>query len=187
MTNLFESVKNAMSSTDTVEALLMTRTKVATAAAFKHLNIEKHSAVNVTLNAKSVYKDEVINSALKNDGNDATKIDAIVEFKPQASTYLHEDTCYCLATHPKTAQQYLYCTLNSSSSTYYIDGKEVAKEDVLEYLTASVRKSWEEKSTHNVGNDFDHDVKPLTYKLSSIQSIQILATGEVIKNTEFAI
>lgn len=187
MNTLFESIKTAMT-TDTANVLLMTNTKVATAAAHKALNITKQSAVNVTLNRVSAYKDAVINSALKNEENDATKIDAIVEFVPQASKYEHDADNYALATHPQTGMQYLYCTLNSSSSTYYLDGVEITKEEVMGYMTPSARKALEEKTTHNVGNDFTHEVKPLTYKLSSIQSIQFLdGNNEVIKNKEFLI
>lgn len=187
MNTLFESIKNTMA-TDTANVLLMTNTKVATAAAHKHLNITKQSAVNVTLNRVSAYKDAVINSALKSEENDASKLDAIVEFIPNASVYEHDADNYALATHPKTGVQYLYCTLNSSSSTYYLDGQEITKEEVMTYMTPSARKSLEEKSVKNVGNDFTHEVKPLTYKISSIQSIQFLdGNNEVIKNKEFLI
>lgn len=187
-TNFITELKNQFTNKDSIDAILMTVTRVATAAAFKNKVITKQSATTVTLHKDSVYREQVIESALHNDANKDKNVNEILQFTPEKSIYNHDPDHYCIMYHGKTELPYLYATLVSSCSVYYIDGVEVPKEDVLPYLTPSVQKSWTEPKEHkNVNADLVHDVKPLTYKLSSVQSLHVIENNVVIKNTDFQI
>ena len=186
MTTLSQEIKTIFGNNNAVQVLLMTKTKVKTAAAFKHLSIIKVSATIVTLDKQSSYTDHVINSALKLNEN-SEKVESVLDFQAKASIYDHDADYYCLMSKGDT--QYLYATLVSSNATYLLNDVELDKQTVASYMTPSEAKKLLEPTKHtaNVGNDIEHDVKVLTYKLSSIESVQVIESGKVIRNTEFSI
>jgi hypothetical protein len=174
--------------TDTLEVILMTNTPQPTSAKFKDVLIRKQSAVYATLHKHNTYREQVIESAVHLKDNESTNVSSIVDFKPNQTIYLHDPEAYCLLEHPVNHTLYLYVTVNSSSSSYFVDGVETSKEDVLQYMTPSVQKAMTKESvTHNLTNDIKHDVKVVTYKLNNIQSIQFLHNKVIINNTDWHI
>jgi hypothetical protein len=185
MNTFTNEIKNLFGSNDSIRVGLMTKTRVKTAAKHKELNLIKISSIVVELNKNSVYAEKVINTGLKNDNN-ADKVESLLDFTAQKSIYNHDDDCYCIM--EKNGVEYLYCELKTSIPFYFLDDVEINKTDVAQYLTPSDSKKLLEPKTHvvNVGNmGIEHDVKIITPKLSSIQSIQLLDCDKVIKNPDF--
>jgi hypothetical protein len=154
-------------------AQINTTTAVNTAAAYRHLNIQKHTTANVQLFANvhsDVYKLAVQRSAAKFADNTAA---AIADFESSSNYFAHTD-CYSIVQHKKRNDLYLYCIYNNASSFYTIDNVvATSKQQIAQYLTASdaARLLNPPQSTHNVTNNITHDVVVRTIALQNINSI----------------
>jgi len=186
---VINSILNAFSTNNTsaLNVLLSAHTKVATSAKFKALNITKVATLNATLNANNVYTTSVINSALHNNVNNANNINNIVNFTAQQQAhYIHLPDCYAIVQHATNNTLYLYVTVNSASSAYFINNVAVNKADILQYLTASAVKALTTNNVVNKQHDFTHSVNVKQYKLSNVQSLTILnnnANSVIVNNT----
>jgi hypothetical protein len=180
------AILNALQNNNSINVLLTTNIRVKTASAFKHLTITKISTVNATLNASSVYLQQVQASAARIATN-ADNADSVVNFEVQASKYEHLDGAYCIAMLNNAL--YLYTTINSGSSQYYIDNKEATKEEVMQCLTPSARQAMQSPTVYNQTNKVEHTVNVKTYKFSSIQSLTLLTSTQntVITNDSFVL
>lgn len=182
-------ILDAMQNKDSLDVILSCNTVVKTAAAFKHLNVTKVSAITGTLNKHSVYTEQAINTALHNANNGAHNLDSIVNFQAEAvEHYTHLDTNYCIMQHKLYGTLYLYISTNSASSSYFIDGVPATKIEVMELLTPSAAKAMSQPYVQNKGNGFTHAAHVRTIKLSSIQSLTLLDDcASVLRNDSFAI
>jgi hypothetical protein len=150
-------------------------TKVATAAAHKAVNIQKHVVANVQLfsnikAATSVFANAVKKSASAIASNNA---EDVAQFTAQSNYFTHTN-CYSIVQHKTNSNLYLYCIYNNvQSSVYTINNVIATKQQVAQYLTASAAKAMLEPSTtvHNKASNITHNVTVRTIALSNITSI----------------
>lgn len=141
-------------------------TPVATAAAHKHVCIEKHSFVKATLsNNPSAYT-----VAVRNDsGNE--------QFVARAATFTRDAECPALVTSAKGNVQLCYIAQGSLGPSYYtIDGRVASKQEVAELLTPSAAKALLNPlaAVHNKEQDTTHNVHIRTVNIANIVSIEVL-------------
>jgi hypothetical protein len=142
-------------------------TQIKTAAKHKQLNITKRTKANVQVfgtvkEFTNVYKNAVMRSASKA----GTPID---NFEVSDNYFTHTD-CYSIVEHKTNGKEYLYCIYNNADSEYFIDGMQVIKADVMQYLTPSALKAMQEKRVTNKTNDVEHDVVVRTIAVDNIKS-----------------
>lgn len=149
---------------------------VATAAAFKHVDIKKVVRANVQVFANLKAATDVYTNAVKrtaaNLPNDA---DAVAHFEKSDNYFTHTEACYSVVKHKLRNDYYLYAFYNSvKDSTYYIDGREATKQEVAAYLTPSAAKKLleDDSVTYNKKNDVYHSVMVRTIKLDNIVYIR---------------
>lgn len=147
-------------------------TKVATAAAHKHRQVQKHVVANVQLfsnikDAQNVYAAAVKRSAAKIDGNDA---DAIQNFVAKDNYFRHTDDCFSIVEHKQNGRLYLFAIYNNAESVYSIDGAIASKEEVAELLTPSARKNLLEPAATVVDQSrgIEHSVRVRTIAFDNI-------------------
>lgn len=143
-------------------------TPVKLAAKHKEVKVNKVSKSTANLPLSSdFYRKQVIESA-KALGND------IEDFVVSDTFYEHTD-CYPVCKAKRNDTLYLYGLYAESSKPVYImEGAELTKEEVAEYMTpAEAKKLLGSTSTvtENKTNNITHDVKPRTTKLENIKSI----------------
>lgn len=159
-------------------------TQVATAAAHKHVNVQKVTVANVQLFANinaatSVYTNAVQRSAAQHASNSAAAVAAFVT----APAYFAHTACYSIVQHKQTQAQYLYAIYNNASSVYFINNVVATKQQVAALLTASAAAKLLQSSNtvHNVTNNVTHNVTVRTIALANIVSIvankQVLAVA----------
>jgi ribosomal protein L4 len=148
---------------------------VATAAAHKHVVVEKQVVANVQLfanikQATAVFANAVKKSAANNAANDAADVAAFT----QQSNYFTHTACYSIVEHKTNAKQYLYAIFNNVSSTVYtIDNVVATKQQVAELLTKSAAAKLLQKDntvvnkTHNIA----HNVQVRTIALDNVTSV----------------
>ena len=157
-------------------------TKVATAAAHKAKNVQKHTVANVQLfnNVKdfvNVYTAAVQRSANKIADNVQSNVDNFVQ---QDNYFVHTD-CFSVVQHKVDSTKfYLYAIYNNATSTYTIDNVPATKEEVAQLLTASARDKLLNASNvvHNVSNDVLHTVQVRTVALDNV--VQITANKQTL-------
>lgn len=158
----------------TTFASIVQVTKVATAAKHRAVTIKKVTEAQVQLfnnisEHTSVWANAVKRSASKLAGNDTT---AIENFTAQSTWFEHTD-CYSIVKHKSKEQFYLYAIYNTGKSVYMLDGNEVTKAEVAEYLTpAEADKLLNGDSrTVNVTHDIEHSAICRAVALENIISI----------------
>ena len=168
---MLNQIKSLLSNVNGVSfAQIQYTTKVATAAAYKGLNITKTTKANVQIfnNIKeftNVYQNAVQRNLNKQGDN--------TQFEVQDNYFFHTDI-YSIVEHKTNGKLYLYAIFNGrSTGEYFIDGNSATKEDVAVYLTNSARDKLlnPPKTTHNVLNDIDHSVVVRTIALENLDSI----------------
>lgn len=150
-------------------------TQVQTAAAHKHVNVQKHVVANVqlfgTLHDYNVYANAVKRNAAQHN-NDVANVQ---QFEAQSNYFAHDDAeCYSIVTHKQNGRKYLYCIYNFVQSVQYtIDGAVATKQQVAALLTASARAKLlqEDNTTHNVTHNVTHSVVVRTIALDNVHSI----------------
>jgi hypothetical protein len=162
------------------------QTVIPVAAKFKAVEVKKvTNGLSVilfeTIKDYNLYTKAVIKSALSNEKN-AGKEEEILNFVQAESSFSHNNQCYSLVANKNdTSKEYLYWIANNSKtantkteSVYYVNGKEVNKEDIKQYLTPSKAKEIFEpsKEVYNKTNDIWHGVKPRTLKLENIIALR---------------
>ncbi len=149
-------------------------TKVATAAKHKALTINKVTEASVQLfnnlsEFTSVYANAVKRSAAKIGDNDPTLVEG---FKAQENWFEHTD-CYSVVKHKTKDAFYLYAIYNKAESLYSMDGVELSKAEVAEYLTPAAARDLLEPfdATLNVTHDVLHNVIVRVTALDNVVSI----------------
>jgi len=149
-------------------------TQVATAAANKHLNVQKVTVANVQLFANinaatSVFANAVKRSAAKIASNNVANVQ---QFTAQQNYFTHT-ACYSIVQHKQNSNLYLYAIYNNASSVYFIDNVVATVQQVAALLTASASAKLLQASntTHNVAHDIEHNVNVRTIALANIVSI----------------
>lgn len=170
--NTINTIKAIIANGATFAALEYTTT-VKTAAKFKDIKILKQSKANVTLFGTvkdfEVYQRAVIKSANKIDGQ------AITDFTVSDTYFEHDKTCFSIVTHKTNGTAYLYAIFNNASkSVYTIDGIEVDKLEVSQYLTNSERDKLlnDNSLVYNKTNDVIHSTIVRTIKIENVTSIK---------------
>ena len=149
-------------------------TDVKLAAKHKAVSIKKVAAAQVQLfnnlnEFTSVYANAVKRSASKIVGNNAANVE---NFEAQSNWFEHTQ-CYSVVKHKTKEAYYLYAIYNNAKSVYSMDGKEVSKQEVAQYMTASAAADLlaGDTRTHNVGQDVEHDVQVRVVALDNVVSI----------------
>lgn len=160
-----QQVQNLLANKSVTFANIVTRTKVATAAAHKAVNIQKVTSANVQLFSNIKAATQVYANAVKRNANVANFI--------QASNYYTHTNVYSLVQHNTTQQMYLYAIYNNAQSLYYINNVLATKQQVAQYLTASAATQLlsNTNTVHNVTNNVTHSVIVRTIALQNIVSI----------------
>ena len=158
----------------TTMASIVQVTKVALAAKNKALTIKKVTEARVQLfnnlnEHTSVWTNAVKRSASKNADNDAANIEA---FQAQSNWFEHTD-CYSIVKHKTQDKYYLYAIYNNAESVYMMDGVEVSKGEVAQYMTPAAAKELLEPydATLNVTHDVLHTAVCRATALENIVSI----------------
>ena len=162
------------------------QTIIPCSAKFKDIEVKKvtHGLSVIlfeTIKDYDIYSKAVIRSALANEKN-AGKEEEILNFIQDEASYSHNAKCYSLVANKNdTSKEYLYWIANNSKSAntntdskYYVNGKEVNKEEVIQYLTPSKAKEVlnPSKEVYNKTNDIYHSVKPRTLKVENILALR---------------
>jgi phenylpyruvate tautomerase PptA (4-oxalocrotonate tautomerase family) len=148
----------------TTFATIVQVTKVATAAAHKAVTINKVTEASVHLFNNIKEFTSVYANAVKRDAG-------VTEFTVQDNYFEHTD-CYSVVKHKTKEAYYLYAIYNKATSVYVMDGKELTKAEVAEYMTPSAARALlNPQPTHNVLNDVEHSVAVRTVALANIVSI----------------
>lgn len=149
-------------------------TRVATAAKHRAVVINKVTEASVQLfnninEFTSVYANAVKRSAAKLEENDP----ALVQGFTAQSNYFEHTDCYSIVKHKTKDSYYLYAIYNKAQSVYVMDGREMTKAEVAEYLTPSAARDLLTPYDHNlnVTHDVLHDVAVRTVALANIVSI----------------
>lgn len=153
-------------------------TKVQTAAAHKHLTIQKVTRANVLLFANALnYVACIQRSAAKVAGNEPQNV---ADFTASEASFTHDPDCYSIVTNNNSSQQYLYLHYNSAESVYVLNGTLISVETAASFCTPSVAKVMLQpsKTTHNVRNDVTHNIVVRTVKLQNI--VRLAALKQVL-------
>lgn len=158
----------------TTMASIVQVTKVALAAKHKAITIKKVTEASVQLfnnlnDNTSVWANAVKRSASKLDGNDT---DAVAGFEAQSNWFEHTD-CYSIVKHKTQDKYYLYAIYNTGAAVYMMDGNEVSKDEVAQYMTpAAARELLDgDNRTLNVTHDIEHTAVCRATALENIVSI----------------
>lgn len=170
--NTINTIKAIIANGSTFASIEYT-TQVKTAAKFKDFKIMKQSKANVTLFGTlkdfEVYQRAVIKSANKIDGQEVT------EFAVSDTYFEHDKTCFSIVNHKTNGTAYLYAIFNNASkSVYTIDGIEVDKITVSQYLTNSEKDKLlnDNSLVYNKTNDVIHSTIVRTIKIENITAIK---------------
>jgi hypothetical protein len=150
-------------------------TQVATAAAHKHVNVQKHTVANVQLFANvnaAVYANAVQRSAANISSNNAANV---ANFTAQQNYFVHTN-CYSIVQHKNNSALYLYCIYNNARSTYTINNAVASKQQVAQLLTASAASKllYATNLQHNATHNVTHTVVVRTIALHNIHSIHAM-------------
>ena len=135
----------------------------------KHVRVYKEVKAQVQL----FHKDTAYETAVKKSaGTD--------QFKKSKAHFEHDPGCYSVVY--SNGNPMLYCRyIRVLSAKYFVDGKEVAKEEIRQYLTPSeAKKQFHDGTVYNVRNDITHKVIMRTIGLKNI--ISLTFGGQTITN-----
>ena len=165
MQKLIAAITALLNNASVTFAQINYTTTVKTAAAYKHLNVQKHTTANVQLFSNIKQATQVFANAVKRNAN--------VQQFVTSSNYFTHTSCYSIVKHKVKNLFYLYCIYNNSSSYYTVNNVRVSKAHVATLLTASAAKQLLNASstTHNLTNNVTHNVVVRTIALSNINSI----------------
>lgn len=168
------SIAAQLNTSSVTFAQLVYVTQVKTAAAHKHVNVQKVTCANVQLFANIKAATQVYANAVKRSAASiAQDPSAIASFTAQSNYYAHNAACYSLVQHNTNNKQYLYCFYNNAQSYYFINNVLATKAQVAALLTNSAAQALLNPSatvtnkTHNV----THSVVVRTIALASLCSI----------------
>ena len=177
MHHVATAIKNALHNSSVTFAQIAYVTQVKTAAAHKHVNVQKHVVANVQLfanikQATSVFANAVKKSASAIASNNAQNVAA---FTAQSNYFTHTQ-CYSIVQHKQNNNLYLYCIYNNVQSVVYTINNVVAtKQQVAELLTASAAKQLlqNDNTVHNKTHNVKHNVQVRTIALANIKSLTV--------------
>lgn len=164
-----QDIKLALGTTSTTFANVKYTSEVKLAAKNKHLNVHKEVEANVTLFNNIRDYNVYARAVMKRSDSELEP----TEFKTNTTYFEHTD-CFSIVQHKTKDKEYLYCIMNNiKSSTYYINGEQATKEQVMELVTPSVRKQMEQGSTsYNKTNDVTHNLVLRTIALENINELK---------------
>ena len=92
-----------------------------------------------------------------------------------SSTHFEHTDCYSIVENKRSGKPLLFCSVQSATSEYFINGVSASKTEVAEYLTPSAaRKLLDNSGTvHNRKNDVTHSLQIRTISIDNIQSIRV--------------
>lgn len=176
MQNIQQQIQQLLANTSVTFATIAYTTQVKTAAAYAHLNVQKHTVANVQLFANinaatSVYANAVKRSAATHTTNNAA---AVAQFTAQSNYFAHTN-CYSIVQHKNNNNLYLYCIYNKARSTYTINNVAATKQQVAALLTASAAATLLQTSNtvqHNATHNITHNVVVRTIALQNIKQVR---------------
>lgn len=173
--HIAQQVAAILANTSVTFATIAYTTQVATAAAYKHVSVQKHTVANVQLFANinaatSVFANAVKRSAAKHAANNAA---AVANFTAQSNYFAHTN-CYSIVQHKQNNKLYLYCIYNKARSYYTINNVRATKQQVAALLTASAAAQLLQASNvvHNATHNITHNVIVRTIALQNIKQIK---------------
>lgn len=176
------SIMQALANVSVTFANIVTVTKVATAAAHKHMQIVKITSANVQLYsnvnaANAVYTKAVKRSAASIASNNAANVAA---FTASAASFTHNANCYSIVHNAKTNNTMLYARYLRSNSVYAIINADstftiISKQQAASYCTASTAAKMLDSNTaiHNKTNNVTHNVRISTVSISNIVALTV--------------
>lgn len=170
--HIAQQVQQLLANVSVTFAQVNYTTTVATAAAHKHNNVQKHVSANVQLFSNTqaaVYANAVQKTAAQHASNNAN---AVANFTAQSNYYTHTN-CYSLVQHNATQNLYLYCIYNAAQSNYTINNVAATKQQVAALLTKSAAAQLLNSTNvvHNATHNIVHNVQVRTIALHNISSI----------------
>ena len=178
--HIAQQIAQLLANSSTTFASVAYTTQVKTAAAHKHLNVQKHTVANVQLFANvsafaNVYTNAVQKSAAQHTTNNAA---AVANFTAQQNYYTHT-SCYSIVQHNTNANAlYLYARFLRARSTYTINNVAATKQQVAALLTASAAAQLLQANNvvYNATHNITHNVHIRTIALSNIKRIRAMRT-----------
>lgn len=181
MNKIESQIRTILSGNGTTFATLDYQTIIPTSAKHKGTEIKKITSLGVicfqTIKDYELYSKAVIKSALANDKNQ--DIEAIQNFEQSEASFDHDENCFSIVANKNDpSKKYLYWIANEkgkkSEPTWFINGEQVEKETIRDYLTPSKAKEIFEpqKEVYNVKNGIWHSIKPRTLKLENILGLK---------------
>lgn len=160
--------------TGDTKAVMVSASKVKTAAAYKQLDIYKVVKARVILPSSGETYVNMVKEAASRLGSDE---DDIENYTSKSDTYFTHTDVYPLCEGKKDpSKKYLYCIYEDTAAPIYIkDGVEITKAEVASYLTASAATSLldeKPKVTENVTHGIKHDVAIRTLSLGNVISLE---------------
>ena len=174
MQHIQQQIQQLLANTSVTFATIAYTTQVKTAAAYAHLNVQKHTVANVQLFANvnaAIYANAVKRSAATHTTNNAQ---AVAQFTAQSNYFAHTN-CYSIVQHKNNNNLYLYCIYNKARSTYTINNAAATKQQVAALLTASAAATLLQASNtvqHNATHNITHNVVVRTIALQNIKQVR---------------
>lgn len=151
---------------------LVAVSKVKTAAAHKDLDIYKVSKSQVILPESGETYVNMVKESAKALGSDESNIDS---YTAGDTYYKHTDVYPICESKKDASKKYLYCIYEASTMPVYVlNGEELSKEQVAEYLTPAESKKLlgdKETVTENKTAGISHNVTVRTISLSNVADL----------------
>jgi len=166
-----KDIASIMGNADT-PVVLTTATRVKTAAAHKDVELYKVSKARVLLPANGDTYVRMVKESAAALGSQEENVQA---YTVGESPYQHTDVYPVCELKSTPEKKYLYAIYESTTApVYLLDGNEISKDEVANYLTASEAKKLTEESviTENKTHDIKHSVVVRTISLGNVVSIQ---------------
>ena len=175
MQNVANTIAAMLNNASVTFAQIAYTTQIATSAANKQHNVQKHVVANVQLFANIKQATQVFANAVKKSASNIASNNAqnVAAFTQQSNYFAHTN-CYSIVQHKQNAKLYLYCIFNNVTSTVYTINNVVAtKQQVATLLTASAAtKLLQESNTvTNVTHNIQHNVQVRTIALANVKSV----------------
>lgn len=168
------AVQAILANASTTFAQIVYVTQVATAAAHKHVNIQKVTSANVQLFSNIAAATSVFTNAVKKSASNIASNNAndVAQFTAQSNYFTHTQ-CYSVVQHKQNNNLYLYAIYNNAQSVYFINNVVATKQQVAQYLTASAAAKLlqNDNTVHNKTHNVTHNVQVRTVALNNIVSI----------------
>ena len=174
MQNVAQQIAALLNNASVTFANIAYTTQVQTAAAHKHVCVQKHVVANVQLFANIKQATQVFANAVKRSAANFANDAANVQQFTQQSNYFEHTACYSIVQHKQNNNLYLYCIYNNVQTVVYtIDNAVATKQQVAALLTASAAKQLlqNDNTVHNKTHNVTHDVQVRTIALANLRSI----------------